>query len=104
MAALQLQPPPYEQFDCRAEGKNVSWSKWIRCLENKIFSGCGIVHSAQKKGLLLMYGGSDLNDIVDSFDPAILEPVAVAAVEAADHRPAVPAQDVCVSTDYRRHH
>jgi len=92
MAALHLQPPPYEQFDCRAEGKNVRWAKWLRRLENNVFSGCGIENPVQRKGLLLMYGGAELNDIVDSLEPALLEPVE--AVEAAENRPAVPAQNV----------
>ena len=92
MAAVQLQPPPYEAFDCRSEGKNVRWTKWLRRLENNVFSGCGINNAAQKKGLLLMYAGSDLNDIVDSFDQAILQPIA--AVAAANEQPAVDAQNV----------
>ena len=88
MAAIQLQPL-YESFDCRAEGKNVRWAKW---LENNVFNGCNIVNTQQKKGLLLMYAGSDLNDIVDSFDPILLEPTA--AVAAQNNQPAIPAQDV----------
>ena len=87
MAALQLQLPPYEQFDSRSEGENVRWR-----LENNVFNGCGIANPVQKKLLLLMYGGSDLNDIVDSFDPAILEPVT--AVAATDQHPEALAQDV----------
>ena len=66
--ALNIQPPPYESFDTRSEGKNVRFAKWIRRLENNVFKGCNIVDPAQKKGLLLMYAGSDLNDIVDSLD------------------------------------
>ena len=92
MAAIQLQPPPYELFDCRAEGKNVRWTKWLRRLENNVFKGCGIVNAEQKKGLLLMYGGSDLNDIVDSFDDNVLAPIA--AVPAQGNQVAVEAQDV----------
>ena len=92
MAAIQLQPPPYESFDCRAEGKNLRWAKRLRQLENNVFNGCNIVNAQQKKGLLLMYAGSDLNDIVDSFDPILLEPPA--AVAAQNNQPAIPAQDV----------
>ena len=39
-----------------------------------------------------MYAGSDLNDIVDSFDPTLLEPTE--AVAAQDDQPGIPAQDV----------
>ena len=92
MAAIQLQPPPYEQFDCRAEGRNVRWSKWLRRLEQNVFAGCNIINPEQKKGLLLMYAGSDLNDIVDAFDDDVLAPID--AVPAADGRAAVPAQNV----------
>jgi transposase InsO family protein len=92
MAAIQLQPPQYEMFDCRSEGKNIRWAKWVRRLENNVFIGCGINNPAQKKGLLLMYAGPDLNDIVDSFEEALLQPVA--AVAAAGEQPEVPGQDV----------
>ena len=91
-AAAPLQPPPYEQFDCRGGGRSVRWAKWLRRLENNVFAGCNIVNPAQKKGLLLMYAGPDLNDIVDTFDEATLAPVD--AVAAQDGNPAVPAQNV----------
>ena len=73
MAAIQLQPPQYPPFDCKTEGKGVRWAKWLRRLEQNVFLGCHIDDPAQKKGLLLMYAGDDLNDIVDAFDPATLE-------------------------------
>ena len=95
MAAIQIQPPSYPSFDCKSEGKNVRWAKWLRRLEQNVFNGCNIADPVQQKGLLLMYGGDDLNDIVDSFDPALLEPLA--AVEAQDGPPVVlarPARDV----------
>jgi len=92
MAALQVQPPPYESFDCRSEAKNVRWARWLRRLETNVFAGCGIVQPGQKKGLLLMYGGSDLNDLVDSFDDDVLEPIA--AVDAHDGHPAIMGEDV----------
>ena len=94
MAAVHLQPPAYPPFDCKAEGKNIRWTKWIRRLEHNVFNGCHIVDPGQKKGLLLMYGGEDLNDIVDAFDPAILEAVDAVAADNDNGIVAVPAQNV----------
>ena len=87
--AVQLQPPSYPPFDCRSEGKSIRWTKWVRRLEQNVFKGCNIVDPAQQKGLLLMYGGDDLNDIVDSFDQNDLLPI-----EAEEGPPAVRAQTV----------
>ncbi|XP_014665119.1 PREDICTED: uncharacterized protein K02A2.6-like [Priapulus caudatus] len=94
MAAIQLQPPPYEPFDCRSEGKNVRWTKWLRRLECNVFNGCGIVNALQKKGLLLMYGGSNLNDIVDSFDQQLLEPIP--EIPGSENQTAVPGKQARV--------
>ena len=72
--AVALQPPVYAPFDCKSEGKNVCWTKWVTRLEKNVFGGCNIKDHGQKKGLMMMYGGDDLNDILDTLDPAILEP------------------------------
>ena len=61
--------PTYNQFDCRSEGTNIRWNKWVNRLEN-IFIAYGINSSEQKKALLLSYAGDELNDIVDSLPPS----------------------------------
>ena len=57
--------PPYEQFDCHAEGAAVRWPRWVRRLEH-IFDGYEIDSSKRRYALTLTYGGSDLNDVVES--------------------------------------
>ena len=70
-------------------------AKLLLKLENSVFNSCNIVNPQQNKGLLLMYAGSDLNDIVDSFDQNLPEPIA--AVEAQDNRPAISQHRTCTN-------
>ena len=70
------------------------WAKWLRRLEQNVYQGCHIEDPVQKKGLLLMYAGDDLNDIVDAFEPATLLAVAEVPEDEENHIAAVTAQTV----------
>ena len=45
----------------------VRWTKWVMRLTNNIFVGYNVTDNAQKKALMLTYGGEVINDIFDMF-------------------------------------
>ena len=67
--------PTYPSFDCASEGKGIRWTKWVARLTNNVFVGYNITDEAQKKALILTYGGEDLNDIFDTLSADKITPV-----------------------------
>ena len=66
--------PNYPVFDCQTKGQAIHWTKWITRLQNNVFVGYDVQDPKRQKALMLAYGGNELNDIYDTFDPAKLEP------------------------------